>query len=101
MRGEWYPSRLNFGNGGDTNDFCGIMGKDDAAKKAALILDGQTVFKIKHIGNKNDQVLKAGGDMYTLEFSTSEGYSCLFFGNHGKDIYPSLVAEEEARVALR
>jgi len=87
MRGEWYPSRLNFGNG---EDYCGMAGKDAAAKKDALVLDGQAIFKLKHIGNRNDQRAKAGGDMYTLEFSTPQGYSCLFFGNHGKDIYPSL-----------
>ena len=43
LQGEWYPSRLNFGNG---DNFCGIAGADDAAKKSALILDGQAVFKI-------------------------------------------------------
>jgi len=38
----------------------------------------------------NDQELKRGGDMYIIEFNAGDGYQCLFFGNDGKDIYPSL-----------
>jgi len=89
MKGEWYPSRINFGEG-DDDSFCGVFGADAAAKKTALKLDGQAVFKLSHIGNHNDQEKKEGGDMYLLEFNSGEGYQCLFFGNDGKDIYPSL-----------
>jgi len=87
LNGEWYPSRINFGNG---DEWCGAVGDTESDKKTSLLGDGQTIFKINHIGNYNDQELKAGGDMYLIEFNDGDGYKCLFFGDEGKDIYPSL-----------
>jgi len=86
LKGEWYPSRINFGNG---DDYCGIAGGTLAEKKTELLGDGQTLFKFTHLGD-NSQVTKSGGDMYTIEYDDGEGFRCLFFGDDGKDIYPSL-----------
>merc|ERR1712072_472223 len=82
-----YPSRVNYGNG-DT--FCGAMGDTDEEKKTNLLGEGEAVFRFSHIGNKNDQELKRGGDMNIIEKDIGDGYQCLFFANDGKDIYPSL-----------
>merc|ERR1712093_29707 len=87
LQGEWFPSRINFGNG---EEFCGFPGTSAQAQKKALLADGQAVFKFTHIGNKNDQEKKKGGDMYLIEYDPGDGYECLFFGDGGKDIYPSL-----------
>merc|ERR1719267_423065 len=87
LDGEWYPSRVNYGNG-DT--FCGAMGDTDEEKKTNLLGEGEAIFRFTHIGNKNDQELKRGGDMYIIEKDLGDGYQCLFFGDDGKDIYPSL-----------
>jgi hypothetical protein len=87
LQGEWFPSRINFGNGGD---FCGMVGKNEDEKKSNLLADGQAIFQFTHIGNKNDQSRKSGGDMYIIEHNDGDGFRCLRFGNKGKDIYPSL-----------
>merc|ERR1711988_699716 len=79
LDGEWYPSRVNYG-----------IGDDEGTKKTNLLGEGETIFKFTHIGNMNDQELKRGGDMYLIEFNAGDGYQSLFFGNEGKDIYPSL-----------
>jgi len=86
LQGEWYPSRINFGNG---ETYCGIVGETAADKKTALLGDGQAIFKFTHLGD-NDQEKQRGGDMYIIEFNDGEGDRCLFFGDEGKDIYPSL-----------
>jgi hypothetical protein len=87
LQGEWYPSRANWGNG---EQFCGVAGDDAETQRKELLGDGQAVFKFNHIGNKNDQEIKSGGDMYTIEHNDGNGYRCLFFANGGKDLYPSL-----------
>jgi len=87
MQGEWYPSRVNYGNG---DKFCGMAGDSDGDKRGALLGDGQAIFKFNHIGNDNDQQVGRGGDMYTIEHDDGDGYRCLFFANEGKDLYPSL-----------
>jgi hypothetical protein len=86
LEGEWYPSRMNYGNG---DEFCGIEGADAAEKKTNLLGEGEAIFKFDHVGNNNDQDIRSGGDMYTISFNSGDGYECLFFGNKGKDIYPS------------
>jgi len=87
MQGEWYPSRMNFGNG---DDFCGSPGATEREQKKALMADGQAIFKIQHIGNENDQEIKLFGDYYTISHNAGKGFQCLFFGNKGQDIYPSM-----------
>merc|ERR1712216_860510 len=70
LDGEWYPSRVNYGNG-DT--FCGAMGDSDEEKKANLLGEGEAIFRFSHIGNKNDQEIKRGGDMYVIEKDIGAG----------------------------
>jgi len=91
LKGEWYPSRVNYGNeeGGTVDgEWCGAPGATEAEKKEFLMGDGSALFQIVHIGNKNDQEIKRGGDMYIIKDNSLN--KCLFFGDGGKDLYPSL-----------
>merc|ERR1711871_1284005 len=45
---------------------------------------------LTHVGKNNDQEDRRFQDQYLIEFNDGEGYRCLFFGDKGKDIYPSL-----------
>jgi hypothetical protein len=87
LKGEWYPSRINFGNG---EDYCGIVGDNEDEKKEELLGDGQATFKFTQLDPSNDQEKQRGGDMYIIEYNDGDGFRCLFFGDEGKDIYPSL-----------
>merc|ERR1719473_2163856 len=87
LDGAWYPSRVNFGNG---EDYCGIVGDTEDEKREALLGDGQAIFKFTQLDASNDQETQSGGDMYIIEYNDGDGYRCLFFGDDGKDVYPSL-----------
>jgi len=90
MQGEWFPSRINWGNG-DAN--CGIPGTSVAEQRKALISDGQAIWKLTHLGSdlgENAQADPSFQDTYLIEFNDGDGYRCVFFGDKGKDIYPSL-----------
>merc|ERR1711988_450496 len=87
MNGEWFPSRMNWGNG---DEYCGIAGETPEEKRTELLADGQAIFKLTHVGKNNDQEDRRFQDQYLIEFNDGEGYRCLFFGDKGKDIYPSL-----------
>jgi len=101
MQGEWYPSRVNFGNG---DNYCGVMGGDACdesregfseescrnAKIANLEADNHAMWKFTPLFSNVAPNGEQGGDLYTIEHDTANGMQCLFFGDGGKDIYPSL-----------
>merc|ERR1719253_564114 len=104
MEGEWFPSRVNYQNG---DEYCGIAGETVADKKKALLASGDSIWKFTLIGSqsgKNADGLACDGaglcpnnqndanyqNTYLIEHNTGDGYSCLFFGDSGNDIYPSL-----------
>jgi len=103
LKDEWFPSRINWGNG---VEYCGFAGEDEAAVKKGLLEDGQAMWRLTHIGSSqgaNAQEDKTPQDTYIIEFDNCGakeyfktpvpqecGYRCLFFGDEGKDIYPSL-----------
>merc|ERR1719217_1941017 len=93
LPGEWYPSRVNYGNG-DT--LCGAFGDTPDDQMAELTSDVRFLFTSLALNQVNGDfgpgIDGEGGmsDYYIIEHDSPDGYKCLFFGNEGKDIYPSL-----------
>jgi len=86
LEGEWYPSRVNYGNG---DDYCGISVPSGEANPLHLVkqMVPAAVWKLTQL---YDNVETGYGDIYTIESQVNGEWSCLFFGNSGNDIYPSL-----------
>merc|ERR1711918_165151 len=49
LDGEWYPSRVNYGNG---DAFCGAMGDTDDEKKTNLLGQGEAIFRSRTLATR-------------------------------------------------
>jgi len=79
--GDWYPSRVDYGNSGT---MCGIPDDSSPADYPQLMwsfvgLGDNTL--VDHNSGMSNQ--------YLIRYNDRQG-KCLFFGDFGKDIYPSL-----------
>jgi len=93
----WYPTRFDAGNG---VGFCGLGGG-----KKAVAKDSTLTWRLTQLAendqlwqefppqdaNKIPEERKWLSDLYTIE-SAADGavWKCLFFGDNGNDMYPSL-----------
>jgi Notch-like protein len=94
---KWYPTRFDAGNGAG---FCGLKGG-----KKAVAKDPTLTWRFTQL-NVNEQLWKRfepdqvnavpaehlqTSDLYTIESKASDNeWKCLFFGDKGMDMYPSL-----------
>lgn len=79
--GDWFPSRVDYGNPDTT---CGLPEDKSVTEYPALVWSfvglGDNTFEHDTAGTSNQ---------YLIRYKSKQG-SCLFFGDHGADIYPSL-----------
>merc|ERR1711959_319802 len=79
--GDWFPSRVDYGN---PDTVCGIP----ATKTIKQF--PQLVWSFTGLGDNTRENEEARvSNQYLIRYKGKQG-SCLFFGDHGKDLYPSL-----------
>jgi hypothetical protein len=89
MADEWYPARINYGNG---EEWCGLAIPEGEEPSRTIRAEGSgLVWRFKQLGS-NEHVEPVLSDLYTIESQAGgDGdWRCLFFGDEGKDLYPSL-----------
>jgi hypothetical protein len=106
--GDWFPTRVNYGNDNGAEPLCGYPIPAGEASKKTYVYKRykEAVWTIKALytnkeGERNQKMAllkdigtKFGTDLYTISHKDmaagSSGQQCLWFGDSGKDIYPSL-----------
>jgi hypothetical protein len=86
--GDWYPTRVDFNHG---NYMCG-MNKGLLARDRVKFWGtySSVIWYIVGLGdNSKVDFTRGESDLYLIRANGKRG-PCLFFGDHGKDVYPSL-----------
>jgi len=79
--GDWYPSRIDYGNAGNV---CGVPDGDSPADYPQLM------WAFVGVGDNTLLDHNSGvSNQYLIRYNDRQG-KCLFFGDFGDDIYPSL-----------
>lgn len=92
MPEEWFPTRQFLGNG---NGFCGVAVPEDSEKSAIDIVKENKAF-VWSVSNMFNNDVGENNQLYTISHGNTDptyqgGESrCLYFGNGGQDVYPSL-----------
>jgi len=87
MEEEWYPSRVNYGNG---DKYCGISIPADEEKGPLQLVKQMVPGAVWKLTALYGNVDTGYGDIYTIQSRVNQQWHCLFFGNDGLDMYPSL-----------
>merc|ERR1712086_40044 len=86
MEEEWYPSRVNYGNG---DKYCGISVPESEENPLRLVKQ-RVPGAVWRLTQLYDNVNAGHGDIYTIASRVNQQWHCLFFGSAGRDMYPSL-----------
>jgi hypothetical protein len=93
MNEEWFPTRQFLGNG---DDYCGIAVDETSDVSPLQLVKANSAFVWKITPMYSNQVGK-NNQLFTISHAnTDSAYEgggndrCLYFGNGGKDVYPSL-----------
>jgi len=93
MQGEWFPTRQFLGNG---DSYCGIpMSADDTRTPTQVVKSNEAfVWTVSNMYNnevgKNNMLFTISHANTDADYEGGPRSRCLYFGNKGQDVYPSL-----------